>query len=77
MTRTSRARHLNIVEPSPHRHGTDTQEPPAQEPPAEISEVPQPDSAADQADLDAALTGMSVLLRVALRLMKSSGTGGR
>src|SRR6516165_2343539 len=49
---------------------------PAEEPPAANSEVPQPDSA-NPADLDAALTGMSVLLRVALRLMKSSGTGGR
>ena len=49
---------------------------PAEEPPAANSEVLQPDSA-NPADLDAALTRMSVLLRVALRLMKSSGTGGR
>ena len=63
MTRTSRVRRLNVVEPSPAPH-----EP--QKPPAADSEVPQPDSA-DQADLDAALSGMSVLLRVALRLMRS------
>jgi hypothetical protein len=48
----------------------------AQEPLTVDSEVPQPDGA-DPGDLDAALTGMSTLLRVALRLMKSSGTGVR
>jgi hypothetical protein len=41
-----------------------------QEPPAADSEVPQPHST-DPTDLDAALSGMSVLLRVALRLMRS------
>jgi hypothetical protein len=47
MTRTSRVRRLNVVEPSPAPH-----EP--QKPPAADSEVPQSDSA-DAADLDAAL----------------------
>jgi hypothetical protein len=62
------------------------QKPPTQEPlptPAVVvdaagfsaSEVPQPDADVDtqseQADLDARLIGMSVMLRCALRLMKS------
>jgi hypothetical protein len=72
---TSRARRrliqLNVVESIPEKH--ESQEP---SPPAESSEVPQPDSA-DQADLDAALTGMSLLLHLALRLMKSSGASRR
>jgi hypothetical protein len=69
MTRTSRARRrLHVVEPSPLQH--EPQEPSPREPPAEDSEVSLPDSA-DAADLDAALTGMSLLLRVTLRLMKS------
>ena len=61
---TSRVRRLYVVEPSPAPH--ESQEPPA----IANSEVPQPDSA-DQADLDAVSTGMSTLLRCALRLMKS------
>jgi hypothetical protein len=90
MTRTSRARHLHVVESSPHQ--PEIQEPPTQEPPpsppaqrapaeeptsgASSSEAPQPDSADpdsdddEQADMDARLTGMSTLLRLALGLMK-------
>jgi hypothetical protein len=45
---------------------------PSSSTPAADSEAPSPDS--DQADLDARLSGMSVLLRVALRLMKSYNT---
>ena len=78
MTRTSRARRqLHVVEPSPAPH--EPQEP-SSPTPASDSEVPQPDSGkfrvnseygdADP-DLDAALTGMSLLLHLALRLMKS------
>ena len=69
MTRTSRARRrLHVVEsiPTPDRH--EAQEPSSA--PAESSEVPKPDSD-DQADLDAAATGMVMLLRMALRLMQS------
>jgi hypothetical protein len=73
MTGTSRVRRLHVVEPSPDQH--EPQESP-REPSAGDNEAPLPDGT-DAADLDAALTGMSVLLRVALRLMKSSGTGGR
>jgi hypothetical protein len=70
MVGTSRVRRrLTVVEPNPDRHEL-------QEPPAVSSEVPQPDSA-DQVDLDAVSTGMSTLLRMALRLMKSYGTGRR
>jgi hypothetical protein len=69
--RTSRARRLNVVEPSLKRQGTEPQEPPAG-----VSEVPQPDSA-DAADMDARLAGMSMLLRTALRLMKSYEISGR
>jgi hypothetical protein len=68
MTRTSRARRLNVVEPTPDRH--EPQEPPAQEPPVGDSEVPQPDGAVDP-DLHAISTGMSLLLHLALRLMRS------
>ena len=57
---TSRVREL-----IPDRRSAD-----AQEPSAVNSGVPQPDSAG-QADLDAVSTGMSTLLRCALRLMKS------
>ena len=68
MAGTSRVRRrLNVVESIPERH--ETQEPST---PAARS-GPQPDSA-DQADLDTALTGMSLLLHVALRLMRSYDT---
>jgi hypothetical protein len=67
MTRTSRARRLHVVESIPDRH--ETQEP-SSSTPAGDNEAPQPDGA-DQADLDAISTGMSLLLHVALRLMKS------
>jgi hypothetical protein len=82
MTRTSRARtseaSLNVVEPTPNQH--EHQEPPAQEPPAVVENneaPPQPDGAGDASpDIDAAMlqrsmAGMAMLLRVALRLMKS------
>jgi hypothetical protein len=63
MTRTSRARRrLNVVELNPAPHET-------QKPPATDGEAPQPDNA--DPDMDAALAGMSALLRLALRLMKS------
>jgi hypothetical protein len=65
MIGTSRARRLKVVEPIPDRHGADAQEPAS-------SPAVQPDSSEAQ-DLDAALTGMAMLLRVALRLMKSYG----
>jgi hypothetical protein len=92
ITRTSRARQPNIIEPIPRQRDPypeklPAQEPPAQEPPAEeplaqeppaeVGEAAQPDSSADQADLDARLTGMSLLLRMALRLMQSYETGDR
>ena len=68
MARTSRVRRrLNVVDSTPDRHAP--QEPPAQEPPATDSEAPQPSDA--DPDLDAISTGMSVLLRAALRLMRS------
>jgi hypothetical protein len=67
MTRTSRLRRLHVVEPSP-KHDPGQHE--KQELPASVDEVPPPDSA-DAADLDARLTGMVTLLRVALRLMRS------
>jgi hypothetical protein len=64
---TSRVRRrLHVVESIPDRR--ETQEPST---PAGSGDAPQPDSSADQADLDAALTGMSLLLHAALRLMKS------
>ena len=69
MTRTSRLRRrLHVVEPSPIFPPSIQQ--PAEEPPAVTdSEIPQPDGA--DPDIDGALSGMSMLLRVALRLMKS------
>ena len=68
---TSRARRrLQVVEPIPDPDRHEPQEPSSSLPAVESREVPQPDSA-DQADLDARLAGMSVLLRVALGLMKS------
>jgi hypothetical protein len=70
MTRTSRARHLNVVELNPQPEPA--REPPAQEPPVGDSEASQPDGD-DQVDpdIDAVSTGMVTLLRVALRLMRS------
>jgi hypothetical protein len=67
MTRTSRLRRLHVVEPSP-KHDPGQHE--NQELPANVDEVPPPDSA-DQTDLDATTNGMVTLLRVALRLMRS------
>jgi hypothetical protein len=74
----------HVVEPNPHQ--PEFQEPPTKEPsptpaqeptPAADSEVPQPDSAggaqADDPGLDARSSGMALLLRLALRLMKSYG----
>ena len=69
MIRTSRLRRLHVVEPSPLQH--EPKEPP-REPPAGDSEASQPDSA--DPDIDAISTGMSLLLRLALRLMKSYNT---
>jgi hypothetical protein len=74
---TSRVRRLHVVETIPNRHA-DTHE----TTPARDSEIPQPDSDgkfrvnaeygdADPMDIDATLSGMSVLLRCALRLMRS------
>ena len=60
---TSRVRRLHVVETIPNRHA-DTHE----TTPARDSEIPQPDST--DPDLDAALTGLNMLLRVALRLMQ-------
>jgi hypothetical protein len=60
---TSRVRRLRVVEPNPAQY--EPQEPST---PTENSEVSQPDSA--DPDIDGALAGMAVLLRVALRLMK-------
>jgi hypothetical protein len=81
MPRTSRLRRrLHVVEPKPDWHGPGVCLPvqlPIQEPtPVGDSEVPQPPDGADDADqaaddLDAISTGMSLLLRVALRLMRS------
>jgi hypothetical protein len=83
--RTSEAS-LYIVKPIPDPDRHEPQEPPAQKPsptqepstqepsppPAEESSTPAMDSD-DRADLDARLIGMSVMLRMALRLMKSYG----
>jgi hypothetical protein len=68
---TSRARRLNGVEPIPDRRSAGAEEPS----PAVSSGASQPDSA--DPDLDGALAGMSLLLRLPLRLMKSSRAGGR
>jgi len=71
MPRTSRLRRLHVVEPSPGQH--EPQEP-SSSAPARVDEAPQPDSAGQAdlvADLDARLSGMSVLLHMALRLMRS------
>jgi hypothetical protein len=65
---TSRARRV-VVEPIPSQHDTGPEEPPTSPAPVKDSEVPQPEDAIP--DLDAAATGMSMLLRCALRLMKS------
>jgi hypothetical protein len=71
MTRTSRLRRqLHVAEPGPGRHKPQESFSRGQSPGTSSSEVPSPDSA-DAADLDAALTGMSLLLRVTLRLMWS------
>jgi hypothetical protein len=70
MKRTSRVRRrLNVVELNPASH--ELRKPPAEEPtPATDSEVSQPDSD-EQAGLDAASTGMALLLRLTLRFMRS------
>ena len=70
MSRTSRLRRqLNVVEPIPipnRRH--EPQGPPAQELPAQEPPVGDSD---EQAGLDAASTGMALLLRLTLRLMSA------
>jgi hypothetical protein len=69
MAGTSRVRRrLHVVESIPDQHNASPQEPSST--PAGSDEAPQLDSA-DQAGLDAALTGMSLLLHAALRLMRS------
>jgi hypothetical protein len=73
---TSRVRRLRVVEPSPVRHepqASPTEEP---SPTTADSAVPQLDSA-EQEGLDAAATGMALLLHLALRLMKSPEAGTR
>ena len=70
MTRTSRLRRLHVVvEPSPGQHEPQERFPRGPSPGTSKNEVPSPNS--DQADLDARLAGMAMLLRLALRLMKS------
>jgi hypothetical protein len=64
MSRTSRLRRLHVVEPSPDPH--EPPNPPAQELPAQEPSVNDGDP-----DIDARSTGMVMLLRTALRLMKS------
>jgi hypothetical protein len=61
-------RRLNVVEPYPAAH--EAQEPST---PATDSGTPQPDSA-DQEGLDAASTGMALLLRLTLHFMRSYDT---
>ena len=62
----SRARRPHGVETIPGRRGADTEAPPAMD-----AGVAETDGDVSQADLDTASTGMAMLLRVALRLMKS------
>jgi hypothetical protein len=66
MSRTSRLRRqLNVVESIPNQH--EPQELPVQELPAQ---EPTPVNDGDP-DIDAISTGMTVMLRIALRLMRS------
>jgi hypothetical protein len=75
-TSRARRRRLHVVEPIPNRrHASppDQRQRPSTEEPAEAGEAPQPNGAPGQADLDAISTGMVVMLRAALRLMRSCG----
>jgi hypothetical protein len=72
MTRTSRARHrLHVVEFNPTQH-TLQKPSPAEEVSAEEPSPPATGSD-EQSGLDAAATGMTMMLRVALKFMKSYG----
>jgi len=62
------ARALHGPTPVPDRRSAGDESPRAGD-----SEVPQPDSA-DARDLDAALAGMSMLLRLTLRALRSAGS---
>ena len=73
MNRTSHARRLYVVEPSPEWHHPGKQSAGGAEPqPDDSTDEHEPaQSKSDIADLDARLAGMSVLLRLMLRAMKS------
>jgi len=63
---TSSVRRLRVVAPTPNQH-----EPAPHEPQEPSPSPPATDSGDEQAGLDAASTGMALLLRLTLRFMRS------